>query len=226
MVDTESKDLRGVVVRVQPEGDDVLPEASDEFVATPHIQALAERALAYLEVGYAVHFAGAAGTGKTTLAFHVAAKLGHPVTLIHGDDEFGSSDLTGKDSGYRKSKLIDNYIHSVLKTEESMNTLWVDNRLTTACANGNTLIYDEFNRSRPEANNALLSVLEERILNLPALRPSGAVPRSAPELPGDFHIEPGGVCRGSQDPRRSDGPADHAQPGQLRSRDGDPDWDG
>jgi len=43
-----------------------------------------------------------------------------------------------------------------------MNTLWVDNRLTTACANGNTLIYDEFNRSRPEANNALLSVLEGR----------------------------------------------------------------
>ena len=71
-------------------------------------------------------------------------------------------------------RLIDNYIHSVLKTEENMNTLWVDNRLTTACANGNTLIYDEFNRSRPEANNALLSVLEERILNLPTLRPSGA----------------------------------------------------
>jgi gas vesicle protein GvpN len=60
-----------------------------------------------------------------------------------------------------------------MKTEEDMNTLWVDNRLTTACANGNTLIYDEFNRSRPEANNALLSVLEERILNLPSLRRSG-----------------------------------------------------
>jgi len=174
MVDTMSKDLAEVVVRVQPQGDDVAPEASEEFVATPHIEALAERALAYLEVGYAVHFAGAAGTGKTTLAFHVAAKLGRPVTLIHGDDEFGSSDLVGKDAGYRKSKLIDNYIHSVLKTEENMNTLWVDNRLTTACANGNTLIYDEFNRSRPEANNALLSVLEEKILNLPALRPSGA----------------------------------------------------
>jgi len=54
-----------------------------------------------------------------------------------------------------------------------MNTLWVDNRLTTACANGNTLIYDEFNRSRPEANNALLSVLEERVLNLPSLRQNG-----------------------------------------------------
>jgi gas vesicle protein GvpN len=173
MVNTASKDRGDVVVRVQPQGDDVLPEASDEFVASPHIQALAERALAYLEVGYAVHFAGAAGTGKTTLAFHVAAKLGHPVTLIHGDDEFSSSDLVGKDAGYRKSKLIDNYIHSVLKTEEDMNTLWVDNRLTTACANGNTLIYDEFNRSRPEANNALLSVLEEKILNLPSLRRSG-----------------------------------------------------
>jgi gas vesicle protein GvpN len=173
MVDTESRDRGGAVVRVQPQGDDVLVEASDEFVASPHIQALADRALAYLEVGYAIHFAGAPGTGKTTLAFHMASKLGRPVTLIHGDDEFGSSDLVGKDAGYRKSKLVDNYIHSVLKTEEDMSTLWVDNRLTTACANGNTLIYDEFNRSRPEANNALLSVLEERILNLPSLRRSG-----------------------------------------------------
>ncbi len=173
MVTTESRDSGAGIVRVQPQGDDVMIEASDEFVASPHIQALADRALAYLEVGYAVHFAGAAGTGKTTLAFHMASKLGRPVTLIHGDDEFGSSDLVGKDAGYRKSKLVDNYIHSVLKTEEDMNTLWVDNRLTTACANGNTLIYDEFNRSRPEANNALLSVLEERILNLPSLRRNG-----------------------------------------------------
>jgi gas vesicle protein GvpN len=172
MIDTASRNGGGVV-RVQPQGDDVTIEASDEFVASPHIQALADRALSYLEVGYAVHFAGAAGTGKTTLAFHMASRLGRPVTLIHGDDEFGSSDLVGKDAGYRKSKLVDNYIHSVLKTEEDMNTLWVDNRLTTACANGNTLIYDEFNRSRPEANNALLSVLEEKILNLPSLRRNG-----------------------------------------------------
>ena len=173
MEDTVSKDSGNAVVRVQPGGDSIEAEASEQFVATPKIQALAERALAYLEVGYAVHFAGTAGTGKTTLAFHVASRLGRPVTLVHGDDEFGSSDLVGKDSGYRKSKLVDNYIHSVLKTEENMNTLWVDNRLTTACANGNTLIYDEFNRSRPEANNALLSVLEEKVLNLPSLRQNG-----------------------------------------------------
>ena len=159
--------------RVRPEGDSILPEPSEEFVNTPYILDVTERALAYLAVGYPVHFAGPAGTGKTTLAFHIAAQLGRPVALIHGDDEFSSSDLVGRDSGYRKHKLIDNYIHSVLKTEEEMKTLWVDNRLTTACQNGHTLIYDEFTRSRPEANNVLLSVLGEKILNLPKLRRSG-----------------------------------------------------
>ncbi|MBM4050165.1 MAG: hypothetical protein FJ279_34145 [Planctomycetes bacterium] len=146
--------------------DSIVPEPSDGFVATPCIQEMTEAALSYLEVGYPVHFAGPAGAGKTTLAFHVAARLGRPVTLIHGDDEFGSSDLIGRDAGYRKSRLVDNFIHSVLKTEEEMKTLWVANRLTEACQNGHTLIYDEFNRSRPEANNALLSILSEQILNL------------------------------------------------------------
>ena len=140
---------------------------------TAAIEALTARAMAYLEVGYPVHFAGAAGTGKTTLAFHVAARLGRPVILIHGDDEFGSSDLIGKNAGYRKSRTVDNFIHSVLRAEEEMQTLWVDNRLTTACQSGCTLVYDEFNRSRPEANNALLSILSERILNLPNRRFEG-----------------------------------------------------
>jgi gas vesicle protein GvpN len=160
-------------VRAQTDEDNILPEPSEEFVWTPYVRELTERALAYLEVGYAVHFAGPAGTGKTTLAFHVAAQLGRPVTLIHGDDEFGSSDLIGHDAGYRKHRLIDNFIHSVLKTEEEMKSLWVDQRLTTACRNGDTLIYDEFTRSRPEANNVLLSILEEKILTLPKLRTTG-----------------------------------------------------
>ncbi len=162
-----------VMTRVQPAEDEIQPEPSDCFVMTPHIESLTSRALAYLEAGYAVHFAGPAGTGKTTLAFHVAARRDRPVLLVHGDDEFSSSDLVGRNSGYHKSKLVDNYIHSVVKTEENLNTFWIDNRLTTACQNGYTLIYDEFNRSRPEANNALLSVLEERILNLPSLRGYG-----------------------------------------------------
>jgi gas vesicle protein GvpN len=126
--------------------------------------------LSYLNAGFPVNLAGPAGTGKTTLALHLAAQLARPVTLIHGDDEFGSSDLVGNDHGYRKSKLIDNFIHSVVKTEETMRTLWTDNRLTTACRYGHVLIYDEFTRSRPEANNVLLSVLGERLLNLPKTR--------------------------------------------------------
>jgi len=159
--------------RVSAGEDSVQPVASDGFVSSPYVEQVTERALAYLVAGYPVHFSGVAGTGKTTLAFHVASKIGRPVTLVHGDDEFGSSDLVGKDSGYRKNKIVDNYIHSVLKTEEEMKNLWVDNRLTTACERGEILIYDEFNRSRPEANNPLLSVLSEGILNLPKLRRSG-----------------------------------------------------
>ncbi len=160
-------------IRIRPDDDTVWPEAREGFVSTHEVEALSDRALTYLRVGYPVHFSGPAGTGKTTLALHIASKLGRPVTLIHGDDEFVSSDLVGNDYGYRKSKLVDNYIHSVLKTEEEMKALWMDNRLTTACQNGDTLIYDEFTRSRPEANNALLSILGERILNLPKLRRSG-----------------------------------------------------
>jgi nitric oxide reductase NorQ protein len=49
----------------------------------------------------------------------------------------------------------------------------MDNRLTVACKYGFTLIYDEFTRSRPEANNILLSVLQEKMLDLPAARGDG-----------------------------------------------------
>ena len=159
---------------MQNTSDTVLPKPSKGFVTSPFVEEIANRALTYLQAGYPVHFAGPAGTGKTTLAFHIAAQLGRAVSLIHGDDDFGSSDLLGQDRGYRKHKLVDNYIHSVLKTEEEMQTMWSENRLTTACKNGDTLIYDEFNRSRPEANNPFLGIFSERILNLPNQRSSGA----------------------------------------------------
>ena len=155
------------------EDDLIVPEASDHFVQTSYVKDIVERALVYLNAGYPVHFAGPSGTGKTTLAFHLAAQWGRPVTLLQGNEEFVSSDLTGKDIGYRKSSVVDNYIHSVLKTEEQMSRMWIDNRLTTACRNGDMLIYDEFNRSKAETNNVLLSVLAEGILNLPGLRGSG-----------------------------------------------------
>lgn len=154
-------------------GPQVWPEASDRFVLTPQLEELVQRALGYLGAGFPINLAGPAGTGKTTLALHLAAQLKQPVTLIHGDDEFGSSDLVGNDHGYRRSKLIDNFIHSVVKTEETLKSLWTDNRLTTACRYGHVLIYDEFTRSKPEANNVLLSVLGEKLLNLPKVRDTG-----------------------------------------------------
>ena len=133
-------------------------EPSSGFAVTPQIEEIVESALAYLQAGYPIHFSGPAGTGKTTLAFHVASRLERPVTLIHGDDEFKTSDLIGKHDGYRKRKLYDNFIHSVVKSEEEMQSIWADNRLTSACRNGHVLIYDEFN---PE-DNAMMQALYSR----------------------------------------------------------------
>ncbi len=145
-------------------------EPSESFVVTAEVESLTRRALTYARAGLPLHFAGPPGVGKTRLAFHVAALLGSPVVLLHGDHEFGTSDLLGRNDGYRRSKVVDNYIQSVTKVSEELRGGWVDNRLTIACIHGYTLIYDEFNRSRPEANNPLLSVLAEGVLSLPRQR--------------------------------------------------------
>ncbi len=61
--------------------------------------------MVYLRAGYPLHLAGPSGTGKTTMAFHLAALWGRSVTLIHGNDEFSVSDLIGtNDAGYRRSE--------------------------------------------------------------------------------------------------------------------------
>ena len=133
---------------------------------TPAVKDLVDRTLAYIKDGLHVHLCGPAGSGKTTLALHVAQLLGRPVVLIHGDDEMGTADLVGKESGYKRSYTRDDYVHTVLKVEEEMKPMWVGRALTDACQNGCTVVYDEFTRSRPEANNVLLSVLEERVLPL------------------------------------------------------------
>lgn len=144
------------------------PRSLPNFVETAYVRDITERAMSYIAAGFPIHFRGVSGTGKTTLAMHVGAKIGRPVVMIHGDEEFSTSDLVGGEYGYRTRKVVDNFIHTVLKTEEDMQRRWADNRLTVACKNGFTLIYDEFTRSRPEANNVLLSVLQERMLDLPA----------------------------------------------------------
>ena len=189
------------IAEVQPI---MLAKEQPSFVQTPAVEGMIKRGLLYLQAGYPVHFSGQAGTGKTTLAMYLAAQLGQPTILIHGDDEFGTSDLVGSEFGYRKKKLVDNFIHSVLKAEENVTGTWVDNRLTVACKHGFTLIYDEFTRSKAEANNTLLSVLEERILDLPAARGVEGYLRVNPRFRAIFTSNPheyAGVHR-SQDALR------------------------
>lgn len=165
-------------------------EPKEDFVLTPPIEALCQRAITYLDAGYPIHLAGPAGTGKTTLAMHIAALRAKPVMLIYGDEEFGTSDLVGGEKGVVSKKLIDNFIHSVLKTEESVRAQWVDNRLTTACKNGYTLVYDEFSRSRPEANNVLLAILEEGVVALPESRYGETYMRVHPDFRAIFTSNP------------------------------------
>ena len=146
------------------------PKPLAGFVETPYVKKIVARALNYIKAGFPIHFRGISGTGKTTLAMHIAGKLGRPMVLLHGDDQLKTADLVGGEHGYRYRRLVDNFIASVKKTEEDMTRRWSDNRLTIACKNGYTLVYDEFTRSRPEANNILLSVLQEKVMDLPGNR--------------------------------------------------------
>lgn len=175
-----------------------------DFVETKYVREITRRALSYIEAGFPVHFRGGSGTGKTTLAMHIANKIGRPVVMIHGDEEFTTSDLVGGEHGYRLKKVVDRFVSRVLKTEEDMVKHWVDNRLTVACKYGYTLIYDEFTRSRPEANNVLLSILQEKMMDLPMGRGEEAYLKVHPAFTAIFTSNPeeyAGVNR-SQDALR------------------------
>lgn len=141
------------------------PSPLPDFVETNYVKDITDRAYLYIKAGFPVHFRGPSGTGKTTFAMHLANKIGRPVVIIHGDAEFKTSDLIGGEQGYRIRMIDDRFIHSVRKYEENMTKQWVNNRLAVAIKYGFTLIYDEFTRSRPEANNILLPILQERMLS-------------------------------------------------------------
>lgn len=172
----------------------VLRASPRRFVSTPAIDRVASRALRYLQSGFSVHLRGPAGTGKTTLALHLADLIARPIMLLFGDDEFKTSDLIGNQSGYTRKKVIDNYIHSVLKVEDELRQNWVDSRLTLACREGFTLVYDEFNRSRPEVNNVLLSALEEKLLVLPPNHNRTEYIRVHPQFHAIFTSNPEEYC--------------------------------
>ncbi len=168
----------------------IIARPREDFVSTPQVQELTTRAMGYLEAGLGVNFEGASGTGKTTLALHVATQRGRPIVLLTGDNEFGSSNLLGSNQGFRRRKVVDNFIHSVLKVDEESVASWVDERLTVACKNGYTLVYDEFTRSKAEANNVLLPVLEEGLLIFPSAAGKGGYMKVHPEFRAVFTSNP------------------------------------
>ena len=169
----------------------VIPfERREDFVVTPAIDAVCRRAATYLDSGYPVHLRGSAGTGKTTLAVHVAHARGRPVSLMFGDDSLESSHLIGREKGLQTTRVVDNFVRTVTKTEELHRPHWVDGALTTACRDGHTLVYDEFSRTRPEANNVLLMILEERMLPLPDGHNAGTHVRVHPDFRAVFTSNP------------------------------------
>jgi gas vesicle protein GvpN len=141
----------------------------ENFVETEHVKKLKDRVKLWVNAGYPPQIVGPTGCGKTTLAMEAAKELGRPTVWINGDEQMTTTDLIGGYSEMEAESVRDKYIHNVMKARDRTKFFWVDNPLTLACKYGYTLVYNEFSRSKPEANNVLLSVLEEKILELPTM---------------------------------------------------------
>lgn len=147
----------------------VLLPTIQNFVETEQVRGLKDRVKLWAAVGYSPHIVGPTGCGKTTLAMWVAKEMGNPTVWINGDEQMTTRDLIGGYSEMETSSVRDRFVHNVFISKDKTSFKWVDNPLTIACKNGYTLVYNEFSRARPVANNVLLSVLEERILELPTM---------------------------------------------------------
>ncbi|WP_227132933.1 gas vesicle protein GvpN [Halorubellus salinus] len=142
----------------------------DAFVETSAVRALKSRIDRWLEADRPVHLVGPTGCGKTALAMAVARERDRPVVFINGDADLETSDLVGEFAESERHTVNDKYVHNVQKQTEVVRDRWVDNPLTTAVEDGATLVYNEFSRTKPVANNVLLSVFEEGVLELPGQR--------------------------------------------------------
>jgi len=141
----------------------------ENFVETEQVRRLKDRVKLWINAGYPPHIVGPTGCGKTTLAMQVAKELGRPTTWINGDEQMTTTDLIGGYSEMEAESVRDKFVHNVLLAIDRTKFSWVDNPLTLACKYGYTLVYNEFSRAKPEANNVLLSILEEKILELPTM---------------------------------------------------------
>jgi len=153
-----------------------------DLFENPQLTSIGDRALIYLNAGIPIHLRGPAGTGKTTMAMQLAARLGRPAVLLTGDDSLTPGHLVGREIGTKSRQVVDRYVHSVHKIETETTSMWSDAVLTQAVVEGLTFVYDEFTRSPPQANNPLLSVVEERILIFPAGTRKERLVRAHPEF--------------------------------------------
>lgn len=139
----------------------------DHYVETEQVRKVKEKVKLWLNAGYPVHIIGPTGCGKSTLARRVAEELGKPTVWVNGDETMTTADLVGGYAKYETESLRDRFIHTVLKARDVVRAGWVDNPLTIACKHGTVFVYNDFSRAKPDANNVLLSVFQEGILELP-----------------------------------------------------------
>lgn len=164
--DTSSSEMRKEIEREKAESEYLVPEIKN-WVETDAVKAIKERVKRWSSLHYPVHLIGPTGCGKTIMALQVAKEMGRPVVWINGDESITTTDLIGGYSQVEVNSVRDKYIHNVYKDKDILKADWVDNPLTLACKYGYTLVYNEFSRSKAVANNVLLSVFSEGILELP-----------------------------------------------------------
>lgn len=165
-VDSSLNLIRKDIEKEKVEAEYLSPEIKN-WVETKAVKELKERVRNWLILKYPVHIIGPTGCGKTLLSLQIAKEFGRPVVWINGDESVTTTDLIGGYSQIETTSIRDKYIHNVYKDKDIIKADWVDNPLTLACKYGYTLIYNEFSRSKPAANNVLLSIFSEGILELP-----------------------------------------------------------
>ncbi|AAG20897.1 MULTISPECIES: gas vesicle protein GvpN [Halobacterium] len=150
-------------------GDAFIPD-EQSFIETDAVARVTDRMRRWLSVDRPVHLIGPTGCGKTAVAMHVARTRDRPVVWVNGDADLTTSDLVGEYAETERISEHDQFIHNVVKRKDIVRDRWVDNPLTLAVQEGATLVYNEFSRTKPVANNVLLSVFEEGVLELPGKR--------------------------------------------------------
>lgn len=126
--------------------------------------AMLARVIDFVSAGVCVNLSGPAGLGKTTLALRAAEEIGRPVSFMTGNQWLTTRDFIGREVGQTERTVVDRYVQSVRRTESESRADWKSAILATSMLRGYTLVYDEFTRASPEANAALLSVIEEGVL--------------------------------------------------------------